>query len=35
LQQARDLFRECGAAVDLQWAERILAHLELQNAGVE
>ena len=35
LQQARDLFRECGAAVDLQWAERILAHLELQNAGVQ
>ncbi len=35
LQQARDLFRECGAAIDLQWAERILAHFALQHTGIE
>ncbi len=32
LHQARDLFRDCGAAIDLDWVERILANLEYQNA---
>jgi len=32
LHQARDFFRECGAAIDLDWVERILANLANQNA---
>ncbi len=32
LHQARDLFRGCGAAIDLDWVERILANLAYQNA---
>jgi predicted ATPase/DNA-binding SARP family transcriptional activator/Flp pilus assembly protein TadD len=32
LHQARDLFRDCGAAIDLDLVERILANLENQNA---
>jgi len=32
LHQARDIFRACGAAVDLDWVERILANLESQKA---
>jgi len=32
LHQARDFFRECGAAIDLDWVERILANLAYQNA---
>ncbi len=31
LHQARDIFRDCGAAIDLDWVERILANLENQN----
>jgi len=32
LHQARDIFRACGAAVDQDWVERILANLESQKA---
>jgi DNA-binding SARP family transcriptional activator len=32
LYQARDLFKDCGATIDLDWVERILANLEYQNA---
>ena len=35
LHQSRDLFTECGAAIDLEWVERILARPELGSAGVQ
>jgi len=35
LHQSRNLFTECGAAIDLEWVERILARPELGSAGVQ
>lgn len=35
LLQARDIFSACGAAIDLDWVERILTNLEYQNSDAQ
>jgi tetratricopeptide (TPR) repeat protein len=35
LHQARDIFSACGAAIDLDWVERIIANLEKQNVDAQ
>jgi hypothetical protein len=35
LNQAHDLFKDCGATIELDWVERILANLEYHNAEAQ
>jgi tetratricopeptide (TPR) repeat protein len=35
LHQARDIFSVCGAAIDLDWVERIIVNLEKQNVDAQ
>jgi tetratricopeptide (TPR) repeat protein len=34
LQEARAIFAQCKAAIDIEWVERILAHYDYENAHV-
>jgi hypothetical protein len=34
LQEARAIFAQCKAAIDVEWVERILAHYNYENAQV-